>query len=59
MKVSVIKKEANGISDFSPLFYNTIRPIPIISPVTKTTNKATRILGHSRNNPINKVSFHL
>ena len=55
--VPVIKNGPKGISDFKDFLFKIINPIPIIAPKRKAENKANKILGNPRKNPIKKANF--
>src|SRR3989344_1368419 len=56
-KVPVIKNGPKGISDFRPFFFAAINPMPIIAPREKAENKAKRMFGQLKINPINIASL--
>lgn len=56
-KVPVAKKGPNGTSDLSVFLAAIINPTPIIAPMKKAKNKATKIFGQPKINPIKKASF--
>ena len=46
-----------GTSDLIFFFLAKINPTPIIAPKEKAKNKATKMAGNPRNNPIKKASL--
>jgi len=57
IKVPVTKKGPKGTSDFKVFLPEIISPNPIIAPIKKAKNKATKMFGQPRINPIRKASF--
>jgi len=57
IKVPVTKKGPKGTSDFKVRFPEIISPKPIIAPIEKAKNKATKMFGQLKNNPINAANF--
>lgn len=57
MKVPTTKNGPKGTSDFKVLFLEIINPVPIIAPVRKAKNRATKMLGQPRKSPIKKANF--
>lgn len=57
IKVPVTKKGPKGISDFKVFLPEIINPTPIIAPIKKAENKATKILGQPKIKPIKKAIF--
>ncbi len=57
MNVPVTRKGPKGTSLFKPFFFVKISPTPIIAPIKKAKNKATKIFGQPRNKPIKKANL--
>ena len=57
IKVPVTKKGPKGTSDFKVFLPETISPNPIIAPIEKAKNKATKIFGKPKNKPIKIASL--
>lgn len=57
MIVEPAKNGPKGISDFKVFFFKTIKIMETKAPIKKAKNKATKILGQPRINPINKANF--
>ena len=57
MKVATTKKGAKGTSDLSVFFFKIIKAVPITAPIKKARNKAIKIWGHPKNNPIKKANL--
>lgn len=51
------KKGPNGIWDLSPFLPNRIKHTPIIAPEKKDNNKAIKMPGQPRINPIKKANL--
>ena len=56
-KVPVTKNGPNGTSDFNFFLREIINATPIIAPIKKAENKATKILGQPRKRPIKKATL--
>ena len=56
-KVPVTKNGPKGISDFKVFLPKAIRINPTIAPIEKAKNKATKMLGYPKTNPIRKANF--
>ena len=57
MNVPVTKNGPKGTSDLRVFFWLTINPTPIIAPIKKAKNKAAKIFGKPKINPIKKANF--
>ena len=57
MKVPVTRKGPNGTSDFKLFLPEITSPNPIIAPIEKAKNKATKIFGKDKNSPIKKANL--
>lgn len=55
--VPATKNGPNGTSLFKVFFPVKINPIPIIAPIKKAKNKAAKIFGKPKINPIKKANF--
>ena len=55
--VPVIKKGPKGTSDFKVFLPKVINPNPIIAPIKKAENKATKIFGKLKKSPIKKANL--
>ena len=56
-KVPITRKGPKGTSLWSFFLPAKINPTPIIAPIKKAKNKATKIFGQPRNKPIKNASF--
>jgi len=57
INVPITKNGPKGTSDFKVFLPATISPIPIIAPIKKARNRATKIFGQPKNKPIKKASL--
>ena len=55
--VPVTRNGPKGTSDFKVFLPEITNPNPIIAPIKKAKNKATKILGKPRKRPIKKANF--
>lgn len=55
--VPVTKNGPKGTSEDNFFLPATISPVPIMAPMKKAENKATKISGQPKNKPIKKASF--
>lgn len=51
------KKGPKGTSDFKVFLPEIINPTPMIAPIKKAKNKATRMFGNPKNKPIKIASL--